>query len=89
MDEDSVDNPYYFFQPFQEQTLTVKSPKLSIDVVQCTKGDRNCNWKAATEFGDGRLSATRTITSVFCGGIAGTITAFIKSNVCFCCSIIY
>jgi len=78
--EDSVDNPFYFFQPLQEQALQVIC-RLPIDEVKCILGDRNCFWGNALKIEPDRKKATRMIKSYFCGGIAGTLTAYVKSKI--------
>jgi len=78
--EDNTDNPYFFFKPLQQQILSVVSD-FPIDEVRSILGDRNCTWANLTQMEGDRKQASRTVKSYFCGGIAGTLTAFVKSEV--------
>jgi len=78
--EDSVDNPYFFFSPLQEKELCVVSA-YQIESVSCTLGDRRCKWSTDIKYHDKGKRVTRQIESFFCGGIAGTLIAFVVSKV--------
>jgi len=78
--EDSVDNPYFFFSPLQKRELHVTCSYF-IETATSTLGDRRCIWITELKFDDRRMTVTRTVESLFCGGIAGTLVAFVKSKV--------
>jgi len=78
--EDSVDNPYFFFSPQQKKELKVLSPYY-IETATCNLGEHRCFWSNELKFDSNRKIVSRTIESHFCGGIAGTIIAFVKSKI--------